>query len=310
VNPQDLPIITDTPEGKELMGNSDAGHTPVTVIGLGLMGQALAGAFLRDGHPTTVWNRTPNKAEHLVAEGATLAGSVGDAVAASPLVVACVSDYAALRELLEPHGAALRGRVLVNLSSGTSAQARQTAGWVGGTYLDGAIMAVPQSIGTADAAVVYSGPRGAFDEHEPTLRSLAANTIYLGDDHGLSALHETAVLGLMWGILDAFLHGAALLGSAGVDTVPFVPLASKGIGMVTDWLSGYAQQIDDGAYPVLDSTIDTHVAAMDHVIHESEAAGVNTELPRFFKALADRAVADGRGGDSYAAMIEQFRKAS
>ena len=44
---------------------------PVTVIGLGLMGQALAGTLLRDGHPTTVWNRTPAKAGPLVARGAS-----------------------------------------------------------------------------------------------------------------------------------------------------------------------------------------------------------------------------------------------
>ena len=84
--------------------SSDASVTPVTVIGLGLMGQALAGAFLRAGHPTTVWNRTAAKAEQLVGEGAKLAGSVGDAVAASPLVVVCVSDYTAVRELFEPLG--------------------------------------------------------------------------------------------------------------------------------------------------------------------------------------------------------------
>jgi 3-hydroxyisobutyrate dehydrogenase-like beta-hydroxyacid dehydrogenase len=71
---------------------SDARHTPVTVVGLGLMGQALAEAFLCDGHPTTVWNRTAAKADRLVAQGAKLADSVGDAVAASPLVVVCVSD--------------------------------------------------------------------------------------------------------------------------------------------------------------------------------------------------------------------------
>ena len=44
--------------------NRDADRTPVTVIGLGLMGQALAGAFLRAGHPTTVWNRSAAKADH------------------------------------------------------------------------------------------------------------------------------------------------------------------------------------------------------------------------------------------------------
>ena len=129
------------------MLSSNAGHAPVTVIGLGLMGQALAGAFLKDGHPTTVWNRSPEKAEHLRTQGATLAGSIGDAVAAGPLVLVCVSDYEAVHELLDPLGDVLADRVVVNLTSGTSKQARDTAGWAarrGFTYLDGAILAIPR----------------------------------------------------------------------------------------------------------------------------------------------------------------------
>ncbi|TMR25689.1 NAD(P)-dependent oxidoreductase [Nonomuraea turkmeniaca] len=293
------------------MQNRDAGHTPVTVIGLGLMGQALAGAFLRDGHPTTVWNRTAAKAEHLVAQGAKLADSVGEAVAASPLVVVCVSGYDAVHELLDPLDEVLHGRVLVNLTSGTSEVAGETAAWAarrGGSYLDGAIMAIPQAIGTADAVILYSGPQEAFDLHEPVLRSLGAGTTYLGGDHGLSSLYDVAVLSLMWNILNGFLQGAALLGAAGVDAAAFAPIAKAGIGTVADWVSGYAQQVDDGAYPALDATIDTHLASMEHLIHESEFLGVNAELPKFIKALADRAVADGHGGNGYAAMIEQFRK--
>ncbi|MEU7740949.1 NAD(P)-binding domain-containing protein [Nonomuraea sp. NPDC049158] len=281
----------------------------VTVIGLGLMGQALAGAFLRAGYPTTVWNRTAAKAEHLVAQGAKLAGSVRDAVVASPLVVVCVSDYEAVDALLNPLGENLDGRVLVNLTSGTSLGARETAEWVtrrGGTYLDGAIMATPAAVG-AEAVLLFSGPRAAFDLHEPALRSLGAGTTYLGDDHGLSALYDVAVLSLMWNILNGFLQGAALLGAAGVDATAFAPIASKGIETVNGWVAAYARQIDDGTYPAVDSTIDTHLAAMEHLIHESEFLGVNAELPRFIKALTDRAVADGHGGSGYAAMIEQFR---
>ncbi|MGN9837495.1 hypothetical protein ACTMTI_05165 [Nonomuraea sp. H19] len=64
-------------------------------------------------------------------------------------------------------------------------------------YLDGAIMAIPSAIGTADAVILYSGPRSAFDLHEPALRSLGAGTTYLGGDHGLSSLYDvvTALLG-------------------------------------------------------------------------------------------------------------------
>lgn len=42
---------------------------PVTVLGLGPMGQALAGAFLGKGHSTTVWNRTAARGDALVARG-------------------------------------------------------------------------------------------------------------------------------------------------------------------------------------------------------------------------------------------------
>jgi hypothetical protein len=69
-----------------------------------------------------------------------------------------------------------------------------------------------------------------------------------------------------------------------------------------------ADQIDAGKYPAVDSTIDTHLAAMEHLIQESESLGIDAELPRFVKRLTDRVVAEGCGGDSYAAMIEQFRK--
>ncbi|MEU3818902.1 MULTISPECIES: NAD(P)-binding domain-containing protein [unclassified Streptomyces] len=286
-------------------------HTPVTVIGLGLMGQALAGAFLRAGHPTTVWNRTAAKADALVSEGAALAPSARDALTAGPLVVLCVSDYTAVRALLDPLADTLNGRVLVNLTSGTSQDARDTAAWAarhGAAYLDGAILAVPPAIGTPDAILVHSGPGEAFEEYEDVLRALGESTLHLGEDPGLSSLYDTAVLALMWSILNGFLQGAALLGTAGVDASAFAPFAKRAAGTVTDWLAGYAEQIDTGAYPALDSTLDTHAAAMDHLVHESESLGVSAELPRFLKALAARALADGRGGDGYAAMIEQFRK--
>ena len=47
---------------------------------------------------------------------------------------------------------------------------------------------------------------------------------------------------------------------------------------------------------------------MEHLIQESESLGIDVELPKLVKTLTDRAVAEGRGGDSYAAMIDQLRK--
>ncbi|WP_435808613.1 NAD(P)-dependent oxidoreductase [Streptomyces afghaniensis] len=281
--------------------------TPVTVLGLGLMGGALAGAFLRAGHPTTVWNRTSAKADDLVARGATLAGSPAAAIAAAPLVVVCVSDYDAVADVLD---GPLDGRVVVNLTSGTPSRARAFAEEVarrGGGYLDGGIMAVPDAVGTADAVLVYSGPRPLYDALEATLGRLGAG-LHLGDDPGLSATHEMATLVLMWGMLDGFLNGAAILGTAGVSATAYLPIAQRAVGTVAGWLPEYARQADDGIYPADDGTLDTHLAAMAHVIEESESLGVNAQLPRLVKALAERAVTAGHGGSGYAALVEQFRK--
>lgn len=91
----------------------------VSVIGLGMMGTALAAAFLKAGHPVTVWNRSPAKSGPLVAQGATPADTAAEAVAASPLVVVCLTTYDTVRTVLEPLSGQLTGRTVANLTNGT-----------------------------------------------------------------------------------------------------------------------------------------------------------------------------------------------
>ena len=84
----------------------------VTVIGLGNMGAALASALVKSGREVTVWNRTSAKAAPLVAEGARLAPTIADAIAASDVIVICVFSYdnaeAALADVVNS-GHLLRG---------------------------------------------------------------------------------------------------------------------------------------------------------------------------------------------------------
>ncbi|MGW5157730.1 NAD(P)-dependent oxidoreductase [Nonomuraea wenchangensis] len=285
-------------------------ETSVTVIGLGLMGRALAGAFLKAGHPTTVWNRTSAKAGPLVAEGARLAPTVGDALSASSLTIICLTDYPAVRELLSESESELAGTTLINLTSGDSAQARDTARWAGqrgARYLDGAIMAVPSAIGTAEAVILHSGPQDDFEAHKPVLDALGTAT-YLGADPGLASLYDVAGLAMMWSVLNAWLQGTALVRTAGVDAATYAPFARQIAAVVADWLPGYAEQVDRGSFPAEVSALETDVRAMAHLIEESEAAGVNTELPKLFKAMADRAIAAGHGGEQYPVLIEEFSK--
>ncbi|MGR8009007.1 NAD(P)-dependent oxidoreductase [Streptomyces hypolithicus] len=288
------------------MNNSP--ETPVTVIGLGLMGQALAGAFLKAGHRTTVWNRTSSKADQLVAEGARLAPTLGDALKAGSLTIICVTDYPAMHELLGANDVELDGTMLLNMTSGSSAQAREAARWAeqrGARYLDGAIMAIPSTIGTAEAVILHSGPQADFEAHKSTLGALGTVT-YLGADHGLASLYDVAGLAMMWSVLNAWLQGTAMLRTAGVDAATYAPFAQQIAAGVAEWLPGYAEQIDSGSFPAEVSALETDARAMEHLIEESEAVGVNAELPKLIKAMADRAIAAGHGGEQYPVLIEEF----
>lgn len=274
------------------------------------MGQALAGAFLKAGHPTTVWNRTASKADQLVAAGAQSAPTVGDALKASPLAIVCLTDYAVMYELLGASDVVLDGTTLINLTSGDSAQARDAARWAeqrGARYLDGAIMAVPPAIGTADAVILHSGPQPDFEAHESTLGALGTVT-YLGADHGLASLYDVAGLAMMWSVLNAWLQGTALLKTAGVDAATYAPFARQIAAGVAEWLPGYAEQIDAGSFPAEVSALEIDARAMGHLIQESEALGVNAELPKLLKAMADRSIAAGHGGEQYPVLIEEFSK--
>ncbi|HHQ4482190.1 TPA: NAD(P)-binding domain-containing protein [Aeromonas veronii] len=89
----------------------------LSVIGLGAMGSALATTLLKAGHPVTVWNRSAAKAAPLQAQGATLAPSVGAAIAASDMTLVCVDNYAVSQQLLDEARDAVVGKLLVQLSS-------------------------------------------------------------------------------------------------------------------------------------------------------------------------------------------------
>ncbi|MFF9016199.1 NAD(P)-dependent oxidoreductase [Streptomyces sp. NPDC014870] len=282
----------------------------VTVIGLGQMGAALADALLTAGHPTTVWNRTPAKADALVARGAGRAAGVAEAAAASELVVVCVLDYPAVRELLAPEAASLRGKVLVNLTSGSPEQARAEAEWAaahGVGYLDGGIMTTPPGVGDSANMILYAGSPALLAAHRATLEVLG-DPVDLGEDAGLASLYDAGLLGLMWSVFGGWLHATALAGADGVAAKEFTAVANRWLKTVSWFMSGYADQIDAGEYPGADATIDVQVAAIGHLLHAGEERGIDDRLPRLHLELMRAAVDAGHGGDSYARIIEAFRK--
>lgn len=289
--------------------NSEHSRANVTVLGLGRMGSALAAAFLAAGHPTTVWNRTPAKADALAASGAVRADTVAAAVTASDLVVVCVLDYPAVRALLDPVAGSLAGRTLVNLTTGSPEQARETAAWAAEHsigYLDGGIMTTPDGVGNQASMFLYGGSPETLAAHRETLAALG-DPVDLGADPGLASLYDAGLLGLMWSVFGGWLHATALVGADGVAAGTFTPVAERWLTTVSGFMRRYAGQIDAGHYPGDDATIDVQLLAVEHLLHAGRERGIDGRLPELHRDLMAKAVAEGNGGDSYARLVDAFR---
>lgn len=286
-------------------------RAPVTVIGLGAMGQALAGAFLAAGHPTTVWNRSAHKADALVARGAVRAQTPAEAVKAGELVVVCVVDYEVSQAILEPLGAELAGRALVNLTSDTPERAREAAAWAAGRgidYLDGAIMVPTPVIGSPQALLLYSGSRSVFEAYETTLKALGGNNRYLGADHGVAPLYDLALLNVFYSSMAAMVHSLALVGADGVTAKEFLPYIKEFFALLPAMADQVADGIDNRNYPGDLGNLAMEAAGVDHILETSEARGLDSGPLAAVRALMGRAIADGRGGDGFASVIEDIRK--
>lgn len=285
--------------------------TPVTLIGLGSMGRALADAFIAAGHPTTVWNRSPERAAPLVAKGAVHAVGISEAVAASPLVIACLSTYDATTQSLEPASAALAGRTLVTLNSGTPAGAREMAAWAaarGARFLDGAVKNVPAAVGEADTLLYYSGDKAVFDKHAATLRVLGGDTVHLGTDVDLAALYESAVGATLLPALLGFFEGAALVTARGLEAGTMVRYSVKWLEMIAAILPTLAKEIDSGDYSEPASSVGLFHDAIGYEQQTGEEAGIDLSWHEPMNELLRQAVADGHREHSISALVEVLRK--
>jgi 3-hydroxyisobutyrate dehydrogenase-like beta-hydroxyacid dehydrogenase len=286
---------------------TDNALSPITLLGAGAMGTALARAWLAAGHPVTVWNRTPARAEALAAEGAAVAASAAEAVAANRLVVVCLLDDASVGKALAE--ADLTGRDLVNLTTGTPAQGRARAAWAearGARFLDGGIMAVPPMIGAAasGAYVFYSGSADLFEEHRDTL-AVPAGTVYVGADAGFAALHDVALLSAMSGMFAGILHAFALIRREDIAPSDFAPLLVSWLGAMAPMAHQAAAQLESGDYGKgVVSNLAMQVAGNATLLATAKEQGVSPELLTPYMALLERRLADGHGEEDPTGVVE------
>ena len=281
--------------------------TDVTMIGLGAMGSALARAFIGAGHSVTVWNRTAARMKPLVSLGATAASSPADAAIASPVCVVCIGNYATTRRLIEEAGMLepLSGRTLVQLSTGTPAEARELSRWLtthGVNVLDGAILPYPDGIGAEDAQILFAGSADLYKSCKPTLDCLGGDLRHVSEEIGAAAVLDMALLTHQLSNYLGVWHGARACEAEGLGIDVFASVLPP-----DDPAAHLAWRIHKADYDNPGATLEVWNAALDRIVEHSLTAKINREIPELISSLFRRAIALGHGRRDIATVIEVLR---
>jgi 3-hydroxyisobutyrate dehydrogenase-like beta-hydroxyacid dehydrogenase len=278
----------------------------VCVIGLGNMGSALAEALLANDQSVTVWNRTPSKCDALATAGAAVAASVPEGAAAAQVIVVCVTDHQAGMSLLQADNvaSALRGKLLVQLSTVTAEESRELGRWAeenGIAYLDGSILAYPAGIRSNEGTIVYSGPKSIFDANKGVLASLGGKPQLVGETIGGAPTFDKTIYAFHYASMLAFFHGAAICHAAGFPIETYVEqVASHG----PETKIRFGEMIAKRSYDNPVCALEVEAAAYDHVVRLSEELGIDVAYPKMVAGYFKRAIADGHGQHDLAATFE------
>ena len=213
----------------------------VAFLGLGVMGNPMAGHLAKAGHQVTVYNRSEAKATAWVAEhhqqGATSAATPRDAAAAAggaEFVFACVGNDADLRSVVLGEQGAFAGMapgaVFVDHTTASAEVARELCAAAqarGLQFIDAPVSGGQAGAVTGALTVMCGGDQGAFDAIQPVAMAYAKAVTRVGNI-GAGQLAKMVNQVCIAGLVQALAEGIAFGEKAGLDIKQVLEVIGKG----------------------------------------------------------------------------------
>jgi 3-hydroxyisobutyrate dehydrogenase len=158
----------------------------ISFYGMGLLGSNFVRALLARGERVHVWNRNPERARALSAEGAVAFDDAAEAARGATRIHLTLSDDAAVDDVLERIRPGLDANTVIvdhttTAPSGTRARA---ARWAerGVAFQHAPVFMGPQNARESTGLMLASGERARFDALLPELSKMTGKLVYLGDE--------------------------------------------------------------------------------------------------------------------------------
>ena len=276
-------------------------------IGLGNMGQGMARNLLQAGHQVTVHNRTRSRGEALVAAGARLAETPGEA-ALGEAVITMVADDRALEAIAFGEGGIIARlppqAIHVSMSTISVAlsdrltEAHREAGQV---YVAAPVFGRPDAAAAAKLFVVVAGPAAAVERCRPLFEAMGQRTFAFGERPATANVVKLSGNFLLASVVEALSEAFALTRKSGIDPHQYLEFLTGTLFGAPAYKT-YGGLIADQRYEPAGFKMPLALKDVRLELAAAEAAGVPLPIASLVRDQLISGIARGYGDFDWAAL--------
>ena len=284
----------------------------IGIIGLGMLGNAVALHLIDSGFKVTAYNRTKEKTLELKEKGATIAESPKEVAENSELVIIVVKDADAVKQVSFENNGIINGNheklIVADMSTIDPSESKNISKQFndsGITKLDIPVMGGPNVAITGDLVMMASGNKKTFEKCKEVFDTIANKVFFLGESGVANSIKLAMNLQITMLAL-ALSEGITLVKKSNVDPKIFLEILNS-----TYFKTGMSEK---KAYKMIDGKYDTTFTLSNlkkditTITNASKSLGI--ELPMISKAeeVYENAIKEGFGDIDYTGIIEYIKK--
>lgn len=284
----------------------------IGIIGLGMLGNAVALHLMDSGYEVTAYNRTKGKSVELKDKGATIVESPKEVAKNSELVIIVVKDAYAVKQISFDDNGIVNGNheklIVADMSTIDPLESKNISKQFidsGITKLDIPVMGGPNVAITGDLVMMASGNKGGFENCKDVFDTIANKVFFLGESGVANSIKLAMNLQITM-LAMALSEGIMLVKKSNVDPKIFLEILNSTY-FKTGMSEKKAYKMIDGKY---DTTFTLSNLKKDITTMTNTAKALGVELPMISKAeeVYENAIKEGFGDIDYTGIIEYLKK--
>ncbi|XP_073713252.1 cytokine-like nuclear factor N-PAC isoform X5 [Misgurnus anguillicaudatus] len=266
-------------------------------LGLGLMGSGVVSNLLKMGHVVTVWNRTAEKCDLFIQEGARLGRTPAEVVSMCDITFSCVSDPKAARDLVLGPSGVLQGirpgKCYVEMSTvdpETITELAQVITSRGGRFLEAPVSGSQQLSNDGMLVIVAAGERSVYEDCSSCFQAMGKTSFFIAGEAG-NAARMMLILNMVQGSFMATIaEGLTLAQATGQSQQTFLDILCQG-QMASTFVDQKCQNILQGNFKPdyylkhIQKDLRLAISMGDSVNHPTPMAAAANEVYKRAKAL-------------------------